>query len=99
MVAAVIVREAFARFAEPPAVAGAGLLAVATGGLVVNGIALVVLRSGSRSNLNLRGAWLHVLSDALGSLGAMGAGAAIWLFGWRIADPIASVAISALPAK
>lgn len=96
LVAAMIVREAFARFDAPPEVAGAGLLAIATGGLAVNGIALIVLRTGQRDNLNLRGAWLHVLSDALGSVGAMTAGAAVWLFGWRIADPIASIAISVL---
>ncbi len=96
LVAALIVREAVYRFADPPAVAGAGLFAVASGGLLVNAIALLVLRSGDRDNLNLRGAWLHVLSDALGSVGAMAAGLAVWLFDWRLADPVASVAISGL---
>jgi cobalt-zinc-cadmium efflux system protein len=44
----------------------------------------------------VRGAWLHVLSDALGSVGAMSAGALIWAFGWAWADPIASLAICTL---
>ena len=47
-------------------------------------------------DLNMRGVWLHVLSDALGSLGAICSGLAIWAFGWRFADPLASLLISAL---
>ena len=44
----------------------------------------------------MRGAWLHLLTDALGSVGVIVAGAAIWAFGWRWADPVASIVISAL---
>jgi cobalt-zinc-cadmium efflux system protein len=72
------------------------MLAVAAGGLVVNLLGLAVLHGGSRRSLNLRGAFLHVVGDALGSVGALAAGAAIWAFGWRWADPAASLVIAGL---
>jgi cobalt-zinc-cadmium efflux system protein len=95
-VAILIVVEAFERLEQPPPVAGAGMLAIATGGLAVNLLGLWLLGHGRKQNLSLRGAWLHVASDALGSLGAMGAGAAVFWFGWRLADPIASLLIALL---
>src|SRR5262249_5310173 len=55
-----------------------------------------LLMRGSRSSLNVRAALYHVGADALGSLAALGAAAAIWLFGWRSADAIAGVAIAGL---
>jgi cobalt-zinc-cadmium efflux system protein len=72
------------------------MLLVATGGLVVNLIGLAILSHGKHENLNVRGAWLHVLSDALGSLGAMAAGFAIWAWGWSWADTAASITIGLL---
>jgi cobalt-zinc-cadmium efflux system protein len=72
------------------------MLGIATGGLLVNLIVLWVLHAGRSESMNVRGAWLHVLSDALGSVGAMTAGSLIWLFGWNWADPAASLVISAL---
>ena len=96
VVAALILLEAFERLEAPPAVAGAGVLAIATGGLGVNLLGLWLLADGHEHNLSVRGAWLHVLADTLGSLGAMGAGAAIWLFGWHWADPAASFGIALL---
>jgi cobalt-zinc-cadmium efflux system protein len=96
VVALLVVREAVERFAEPGAVAGPLMFAIASGGLVVNLVCLRVLASGRHDSLNLRGAWLHVLSDALGSVGAMTAGALIWAYGWAWADPLASVIICAL---
>jgi cobalt-zinc-cadmium efflux system protein len=92
-IAAMILLEAVGRLSAPPAVAGAGMLAVATGGLVVNLVALFILGGGRHESLNLRGAWLHVASDALGSVGAMTAGALVWGFGWYWADPVASLVI------
>jgi cobalt-zinc-cadmium efflux system protein len=88
--------EAVARFSAPRPVAGGGVLAIATGGLLVNLAALWVLGDGHERNLSVRGAWLHVLSDALGSVGAMLAGLCVWQFGWLWADPAASLAIAAL---
>lgn len=95
-VAGVVVAEAWRRLRDTPAVEGAPMLAIAAGGLAVN-LAGLWLLSGSRSvTLNLRGAWLHVLGDALGSVGAIAAGALVWAFGWNWADPVASAVIGLL---
>lgn len=88
--------EAYRRLVEPPEVQGAIMMAIAVGGLGVNLLGLWILREGREESLNVRGAWLHVLTDALGSVGAIAAGALIWGFGWRLADPIASALIGIL---
>lgn len=88
--------EAFHRFWQPAEVAGGAMLAVAAGGLVVNLIGLALLHSGREENLNVRGAWLHVMTDALGSVGAMVAGALVWAFEWQWADPATSILIGLL---
>ena len=95
-VSAGIIYEATERLAAPTAVLGGPMLAVAAGGLLVNLIGLKILSEGRHQSLNVRGAWLHVLSDALGSVGAMMAGALIWAFGWTWADPAASLLIGGL---
>ena len=91
-----ILLEAFERFRDPAPVNAPLLMAVATGGLVINLIGLSLLSGSKDDNLNLRGAWLHVLTDALGSVQAILAGALIWWFGWTWADPAASVLIALL---
>jgi len=91
-----IAREAWERLSDPPEVRGALLLTVAFGGLAINLANLWVLGGGRESNLNVRGAWLHVAADTLGSIGAISAGAAIYFFGWQWADPVASFVIAAL---
>jgi cobalt-zinc-cadmium efflux system protein len=88
--------EAIGRLGAPPEVRAAPMMGVAAGGLLVNLCSLLLLRAGSGSSLNLRGAWLHVWSDTLGSLGALGAGGLILAFGWRWADPAASLGIALL---
>jgi cobalt-zinc-cadmium efflux system protein len=88
--------EAWRRLRAPPEVEGGLLMGIAVGGLLVNVIGLWVLHGGRDHNLNVKGAWLHVASDALGSLQAVVAGGLILLFGWNIADPIASVLIGVL---
>jgi len=91
--------EAWRRLASPPEVQGPLMMGIAAGGLLVNLVALAVLNRGHRGqgeSLNMRGVWLHTLTDALGSVQAVGAGLAIWLFGWRLADPIASALIGCL---
>lgn len=88
--------EAIERWQAPADVNGVGMLGIASGGLVVNLVAMLILAGGRNAGMNLRGAWLHVLSDALGSVGAMVAGVLVWKFGWRLADPIVSLVIAAL---
>ena len=95
-VALYIFVEAFERFRTPPQVQGDLMLLVASGGLLVNAAGLWILRAGRDANLNMRGAWLHVLTDALGSLQAIIAGGLIWAYGWRWVDPLASVLIGLL---
>jgi len=91
-----IVVEAWARFQSPEPVLGKPMMAVAAGGLVVNVASLWILHGGRDASLNVRGAWLHVISDTLGSVQAIAAGALIWAFGWDWADPAASVMIALL---
>lgn len=95
-VAIYIFVEAFERFTTPPEVQGGLVLIVAAGGLLVNVLGLWILRGGHDDNLNMQGAWLHVLTDALGSLQAIIAGGLIWIFGWYWVDPLASVLIGLL---
>ena len=91
-----IAREAWERLSAPPEVQGGLMLLVAAGGLAINLANLRILSGGRQSNLNVRGAWLHVMADTLGSLGAISAGAAIYFLGWRWADPLASFVIASL---
>ena len=91
-----IVYEAWHRFSDPPEVQGGLMMWIAVGGLVINLFGLAALHGGKDHNLNVRGAWLHVLSDALGSVAAIVAGLLIQNFGWYIADPIISAVISLL---
>lgn len=95
-IAVYILFEAYHRFRDPREVIGPAMMAIAVGGLAVNLLGLWLLSAGRDDNLNVRGAWLHVLTDALGSVGAIAAGALIWGFGWQWADPLASVLIAML---
>ena len=88
--------EAYARFQRPEPVAGLTVMWIAAGGLAVNLVGLAVLHGGKDESLNVRGAWLHMLTDALGSVGAILGGLGVWAFGWRWADPAVSVAIAVL---
>ena len=95
-ISAYIFYEAFQRLGEPPEVQGSLMMLVAVGGLIVNVAGLMILHGGRDQSLNVRGAWLHVLTDALGSLGAIVAGTLIWLLGWNWVDPAASLLIGVL---
>jgi cobalt-zinc-cadmium efflux system protein len=77
-------------------VAGGTMLVVAIAGLVANVVALLVLRGGAKDSINLRGAYLEVLGDAIGSVLVIAAALVIVATGWSPADPIASLAIAAL---
>jgi len=87
--------EAWSRFAAPRPIDGALVSAVALGGLIVNLLVAWMLSHGQH-NLNMRGAFLHVLGDALGSLAAIAAGLVVWLTGWTPIDPLLSVLIAGL---
>ena len=93
-----IIYEAIGRFANPPEVATTGMLIISIIGLLVNVIvAWIMLRGGNTEhNLNMRGAFLHVISDMLGSVGAIIAAIVIMAFGWGWADPLASVIVAIL---
>ena len=91
VISLLIAYEAFHRIKSPESVEGFDMLLIATGGLAVNIISAWLLHSASDENLNMRGAFLHILGDALGSVGAIVAGLVIWQWGWTIADPIISV--------
>ncbi len=91
--------EAVERLRAVPAIRTGPMLAVATGGLVVNAVAYAILHRGAdvgERSLNLRGAGLHILGDMLGSIGAMTAAIVIELTGWAAADPLASLLIGVL---
>jgi len=96
VISLLIAYEAFHRIKFPEAVKGFEVTLIAVGGLAVNAVSAFVLHSASRENLNIRGAFLHVIGDALGSVGAVVAGALIWQWGWVLADPLISVAMCLL---
>ena len=96
LVAGIIFREAYYRFFSPPEVQGHGMILIAGVGLLVNLLTVWMLHGARDTNLNLRGVFLHVLSDALGSVGAIVAGVLILWTGWYWADPVTSVIIGCL---
>lgn len=95
-VAAIICWEALHRFSNPPEVAAPVAFAIATGGLLVNLAGLAILGGHHHEGLVVRSAWLHLLGDALGSVGAMSSAALIYFYGLRWADPLASMLIAVL---
>jgi cobalt-zinc-cadmium efflux system protein len=96
LISAWILWEAVNRLRAPAVVQGGLMLAVATGGLIVNIIAARVLVGSSSDNMNTRGAYLHVLGDLLASVGTLVAAVLIRYTGWLTADPIASILTTVL---
>lgn len=98
VIAFFIAREAYERFLAPPEVASGSMMAIASIGLLANLISAWVLvkQSDVKDNVNVRSAYLHVLGDALGSVGAIIAGVLMMAFGWYIADPTISVFVAIL---
>jgi cobalt-zinc-cadmium efflux system protein len=89
-----VIYEAVLRWRSPPSINGSTLTFIAIGGLVINIIAALLLRSRSQNDLNMHSAWLHVMSDLVGSAMAIAAGILISLRGWMWADPLCSILIS-----
>ena len=96
LIVGVIFAAAVSRMGHPPEVESFGMMIVALLGLAVNIAAAAILHGGHRHNLNMRGAFMHVMSDALGSLGAVTAGVIMLTTGWYLADPLISVFIGLL---
>ncbi|MDO6449409.1 cation diffusion facilitator family transporter [Oceanobacillus profundus] len=98
IIALFIFYEAIERFANPPEVATTGMLIISIIGLAINILVAWIMMRGAdvEGNLNMRGAYLHVLSDMLGSVGAIVAALLIMFFGWGWADPLASVIVAFL---
>lgn len=95
-IAGYVLYGAYHRLREPVEVLAPTMLAIAAGGLAVNLFSLWLLSRDAAGNLNIRGAWLHVVADTIGSVGVIAAGALIALFGWNWADPVASLLIACL---
>jgi cation diffusion facilitator family transporter len=95
-VCAFVLVEAVRRIGDPPEIASGTMLGIAAAGLAVNLIGLAVLRSGRNDSLNVRGAYLEVLGDALGSVAVVVAAVVISTTGWTPADTVASLVVGAL---
>ncbi|MEN8408449.1 cation diffusion facilitator family transporter [Acinetobacter bereziniae] len=93
VVAIYILYEAYQRFSQPPEIQSVGMMIVAVIGLVINLISMKILFSSSQESLNIKGAYLEVLSDALGSVGVIVGGAIIYFTGWMWVDTVIAVLI------
>ncbi len=93
VVAGYVLWEGINRLVAPQPVESLGMLLVATFGLVINLIAMRVLAGGKESSLNLKGAYLEVWADMLGSIGVIGAAIAIYFTGWLWLDAVVAIAI------
>ncbi|MBC2865478.1 cation diffusion facilitator family transporter [Streptomyces mexicanus] len=91
-----VLYEAIERFLTPAGTDGGLMIWFGLFGLVANSVSLSLLMRGQKESLNVRGAFLEVASDALGSLAVMISAAVILLTGWQAADPVASLAIALL---
>ncbi len=91
-----ILWHAWQRLGSPPAVAPAPILVAAALGLAANLASMALLHRGAGESLNVRGAYLEVLGDALSSCAVLAAGTVIALTGWHVADPLAGAAIGLL---
>ncbi|MGK5090354.1 cation diffusion facilitator family transporter [Bdellovibrionota bacterium FG-2] len=96
LISGLLVYEAVQRMRAPPEVNGPIVFVVAVVGLIANLVSMRMLNGAQHDSLNVRGAYLHLLSDALGSVGAVLAGGVLWWTGWRPIDPIITVLFAAL---
>jgi cobalt-zinc-cadmium efflux system protein len=96
LIVGIIFHAAYSRIASPPEIKSTGMLIVASVGLLVNVSAAAILYASHHDNLNVRGAFMHVLSDALGSVGAIAGAVTMIATGWYTADPLVSVFIGVL---
>ncbi|OTG67577.1 cation diffusion facilitator family transporter [Acinetobacter silvestris] len=93
IVAMYILYEAYQRFSHPPEIQSIGMMIVAIIGLIINLISMKILFSSSQDSLNVKGAYLEVLSDAVGSVGVILGAAVIYFTGWMWVDTVIAVLI------
>jgi cobalt-zinc-cadmium efflux system protein len=96
LIVGLIFREAYQRLFDPPVVRSVGMIIIAAVGLVINLIGMLVLHRSQAESLNVRAAFVHVLGDALGSVGAIVAGIVMLASEWYLADPLVSIGIGVL---
>ena len=96
LISTAIIIESVMRIGSPEPVEGGLMLGIAVAGLIINVISALVLHQGSQTSMNVRGAYLHVLGDLLGSVGTVAAAIVIRYSGWLMADPVASFLTTAL---
>ena len=92
----IIVAESIGRFADPEPIATGTVMLVAGAGIVVNGITALLFVAGRKGDLNVQGAFLHMLSDAIVSAGVVLAALAISFTGWLWLDPVVSLVVAAV---
>lgn len=96
LISGVLIYEAIIRMQSPPEVQGPIVFVVAVIGLIANLVSMWVMHHAKDENLNVRAAYLHLLADSLGSVGAIIAGAVLWLTDWRPIDPIITIVFAGL---
>jgi cobalt-zinc-cadmium efflux system protein len=96
VIVGVILHEAYNRLLTPPEVKASGMMAVAVIGLIVNLAAIRLLHTHKDESINVRGTFLHVIADSLGSVGVLIAGLIIMTTGWTMIDPLISLVICGL---
>jgi cobalt-zinc-cadmium efflux system protein len=90
-ISGLLVYEAIGRFRHAEVIQGRMVFIIATLGLAANLVCMKMLHSGKKENLNMRAAYLHMVADSLGSIGAIVAGLVLWLTNWHLIDPIISI--------
>lgn len=95
-IALLIIYEAYIRISTPPEVKAPLMIIIAVGGLIINVIGVFLLHSESKENINVRAAFLHIIGDLLGSVGAIVAGLLIYFWHLNLADPLISIFIAIL---
>jgi len=101
VIAGFIIFEAFQRINEPLTVASGTMMIIASIGLAANLLSAwsLLKKADVKDNINLKSAYLHIIGDALGSVGAIVAGFLMLVFDWYIADPIISILVALLVLK
>ena len=96
LISGVLIYESIERLQSPPEVKGPVVFVIATLGLIANGVSMWTLHGAKEHNLNVKAAYLHVLSDLMGSIGAIIAGAILWITNWKPIDPLLTILFSLL---